>query len=119
MTDKTGVDRLKELAAQLHYMLDHDAHGGPNGCLVLSRVLVEIADFAGLGRVSAMPELVVACEAAAELLDAILGFHGQGLQVANWHQNGDLEPFDNFIDQNSDGTELDALREAIAKAKGK
>ncbi len=24
--------------------------------------------------------------------------YGDGLEVANWHLNGDLEPLDNFID---------------------
>ena len=24
--------------------------------------------------------------------------YGTGLEVANWHQNGDTEPFDNFFD---------------------
>lgn len=24
--------------------------------------------------------------------------YGKGLDIANWHQNGDLEPFDNFYD---------------------
>lgn len=24
--------------------------------------------------------------------------YGTGLEVANWHQNGELEPFDNFFD---------------------
>lgn len=24
--------------------------------------------------------------------------YGQGLEVANWHQNGELEPFDNFYE---------------------
>jgi len=28
--------------------------------------------------------------------------NGQGLEVANWHQNGELEPFDNFFDSAED-----------------
>lgn len=24
--------------------------------------------------------------------------YGEGLEIANWHQNGDLEPFDNFFE---------------------
>ena len=28
-------------------------------------------------------------------------FYGQGLEVANWHLNGELEPFDNFYDNAS------------------
>jgi len=27
-------------------------------------------------------------------------FYGQGLSVANWHQNGDLEPMEEFFEQN-------------------
>ena len=26
------------------------------------------------------------------------GLYGQGLEIANWHQNGELEPFDNFYE---------------------
>ena len=25
-------------------------------------------------------------------------FYGQGLEIANWHLNGDLEPFDYFYE---------------------
>lgn len=30
--------------------------------------------------------------------DYFMSLYGEGLEVANWHQNGDLEPLDNFID---------------------
>ena len=66
---------------------------------------------------AAAPELLEACKKAEAFIAAIMSFWGQKLQVANWHQNGDLEPFDNFIDDNSDGhTELEDLKAAIAKA---
>lgn len=29
--------------------------------------------------------------------------YGQGLKIANWHMNGDLEPFDNFYDSALEG----------------
>ena len=29
--------------------------------------------------------------------------YGQGLEISNWHQNGDLEPFDNFYESASSG----------------
>lgn len=29
--------------------------------------------------------------------------YGQGLEIANWHMNGDLEPFDNFYDSALEG----------------
>lgn len=31
--------------------------------------------------------------------------YGQGLEVANWHLNGDLEPFDSFYDSAIDWSE--------------
>lgn len=27
-------------------------------------------------------------------------FYGQNMQVANWHLNGDIEPMDNFFENN-------------------
>ena len=63
-------------------------------------------------------DLLEACEKAEQFLEGIISFYGQGLEVANWHLNGSTEPFDNFIEDNSDGTELEILRKAIAKAKG-
>jgi hypothetical protein len=33
-----------------------------------------------------------------EFYDYFSQLYGQGLEIANWHQNGDLEPFDNFFD---------------------
>jgi len=30
--------------------------------------------------------------------DYFAELHGQDLQIANWHANDDLEPFDNFFD---------------------
>jgi hypothetical protein len=33
------------------------------------------------------------------------GLYGLGLDIANWHGNGDLEPFDNFIESAKEGME--------------
>jgi hypothetical protein len=33
--------------------------------------------------------------------------YGDGLEVANWHQNGDLEPFDNFFESAEEEMEGD------------
>ena len=30
--------------------------------------------------------------------DYMRDLYGEGLEVANWHLNGDLEPFDNFFE---------------------
>lgn len=41
-----------------------------------------------------------------EKLKAFYGYfadlYGQGLEVANWHHNGDLEAFDNFFESAED-----------------
>jgi hypothetical protein len=61
---------------------------------------------------------VEACQLAERFIDAILSFCGHNLEVANWHLNGDTEPFDNFITENQigDRDELETLRAALAKA---
>lgn len=46
---------------------------------------------------------------ALQELEALWSFYGEGLDVANWHMNGDLEPLDNFFDQNNFGA-LDAIK---------
>lgn len=61
-------------------------------------------------------ELVGALENAKEELEALRSFYGQGLMVAEWHQNGDLEPLDSFFESNDCGA-LDAVNSALSKAK--
>lgn len=68
--------------------------------------------------IAAAPDLLKACQKAYEALEAIAGFCGQNLQVYGWHLNGEPETFDNFIEQNMDGNELEVLYKAILKAKG-
>jgi hypothetical protein len=67
--------------------------------------------------ISAAPELLEACIKAYEAIDAILDFQERGLMVHGWHLNGDSEPFDNFIDENMVGNELELLYKAIQKVK--
>ena len=38
------------------------------------------------------------CQEAIRFKEYFDELYGQGLEIANWHQNGDLEPFDNFYD---------------------
>lgn len=68
--------------------------------------------------IAAAPSLLAACEAAEKLLDGLFSFYGREAEVANWHLNGDLEPWDEFYDEKSTGDELSDLRAAIAEAKG-
>jgi hypothetical protein len=69
--------------------------------------------------IASAPDLLEACIKAYESLDAITDFIGRNLEVTGWHLNGDAEPFDNFINENMDGNELEILYKAIQKAKGK
>jgi hypothetical protein len=68
--------------------------------------------------ISAAPDLLQACIKAYEAIDSILDFKDQGLMVQGWHVNGDPEPFDNFINENFEGNEIELLFKAIQKAKG-
>jgi hypothetical protein len=43
-------------------------------------------------------ELETALIKAKEALDSIYDLNGTGLEVANWHRNGDLESLDSFIE---------------------
>jgi hypothetical protein len=63
----------------------------------------------------AVAEMRGALTKAERALAALLSFYGQNLQVHGWHQNGDPEPLDSFIDSNTDGAELSAARAALAR----
>lgn len=63
--------------------------------------------------------LFVAAKKAEKLIDALYSvLYGQGLEVANWHRNGELQPMDSFFDDNASGDELEKLRFAIGLAEG-
>ena len=54
-------------------------------------------------------------EAVSELLAAIKSFCGTGLEVANWHRNGDLIEFDFLIEENMNA-DWDEMGEALTQA---
>lgn len=62
-------------------------------------------------------DLVAACEAAEKFIAAMMELYGQGLDVAGWHQNGNLQSLDSFFDDNMDGSELKLLRAALINAR--
>lgn len=68
--------------------------------------------------ISAAPELLEACIKAYEAIDSILDFKERGLMVQGLNISGGLEPFDNFINENMEGNELELLYKAIQKARG-
>lgn len=43
-------------------------------------------------------EVLQTAISALKFKDYFDELYGQGLEIAYWHQNGDLEPFDNFYD---------------------
>lgn len=45
------------------------------------------------------------CREAKRFKEYFDELYGIGLEVANWHQNGDTEPFDNFYDAAIDWSE--------------
>lgn len=69
--------------------------------------------------IASMPDMLAALKLALkqikETQDALLG---QGLQIAGWHLNGDLEPVDVFFSDNDCGA-VEAIEAAIAKAEGR
>ena len=56
------------------------------------------------------------CHEAADKIDRLErvvreiweSLYGQNMQVANWHQNGELEPMDTFFESNDWGAEKSA-----------
>lgn len=114
--DEGSLDPLPEIALDMNEAWPYIFKPGDR-----SEVVCMLKGPAGeaerFGRLfTASPKLLAACIKAEKLLDALWSFWGQGLEVANWHQNGDTEPWDSFFENNSDGTELESLREAIAEA---
>lgn len=45
-----------------------------------------------------IPDLINEIERLQKFKDYFLGLYGEGLEVANWHLNGELEAFDNFYE---------------------
>jgi len=70
---------------------------------------IVIQEYSGM-----VEKLRSACSAAKEELEALWSFYGKGLEVANWHLNGDLEPLDHFFESNSCDA-LDKLKEALGE----
>ena len=60
--------------------------------------LKEIQQYRSIGTVEE-------CREAKRFKEYFDELYGIGLEVANWHQNGDTEPFDNFYDAAIDWSE--------------
>ena len=76
---------------------------------IIPQKRAEMIDFA----ISALKEIqqyreigtVEECRKAKRFKEYFDELYGIGLEVANWHQNGDTEPFDNFYDAAIDWSE--------------
>lgn len=55
------------------------------------QALEEVEQYRALGTVEELKE-------ARKFKKYFDDLYGEGLEVANWHQNGDLEPFDTFYE---------------------
>ena len=62
------------------------------------KALKEIQQYREIGTVEE-------CRKAKRFKEYFDELYGIGLEVANWHQNGDTEPFDNFYDAAIDWSE--------------
>lgn len=61
-------------------------------------------------------------DARKQIGDFLSVVYGQGLEVAGWHQNGDTQSLDSFIDDNISGdllNNIDSALSAAAKQEGK
>ena len=65
---------------------------------VIERMLDELLQYREIGTVEE-------CRKAKRFKEYFDELYGIGLEVANWHQNGDTEPFDNFYDAAIDWSE--------------
>ena len=65
---------------------------------VIERMLDELLQYREIGTVEE-------CREAKRFKEYFDELYGIGLEVANWHQNGDTEPFDNFYDAAIDWSE--------------
>lgn len=66
---------------------------------LLSLVLGKLAAYEDT---NLMPDEVEELQGRIEHLQSFYDYmselYGEGLEVTNWHKNGDLEPFDNFFE---------------------
>ena len=65
--------------------------------------------------IAAVREMENQLEEVQENLGDFLGYWGRNLKVANWHQNGDLENLDNFIDGSALGSTQANVTSLLAK----
>jgi hypothetical protein len=66
---------------------------------LLQLVLGKLAAYEDIGLMpDEVEEMKGDIEHYKKFYDYMCDLYGKGLEVANWHLNGDLEPFDNFFE---------------------
>lgn len=81
MTIQKAIERVKKS--------DGFYHSEENQIII--QALEELEQYRALGTVEELKE-------AREFKKYFDELYGEGLEVANWHKNGDLEPFDSFYE---------------------
>jgi hypothetical protein len=99
----TAIDRLNEILKQLK-QLEDDTTYSPYQPKSAASMMNALATFS-----ENLPDITQQLETAiieqedeqkkaTQFYNYFKELYGTGLEVYNWHQNGDTEPFDNFFD---------------------
>ncbi len=94
--------KSQEAIKHYRYGITHDIYKEPvtTYAKLSIQALEEVEQYRALGTVEELKE-------AREFKKYFDELYGEGLEVANWHKNGDLEPFDNFYESALDRSEED------------
>jgi hypothetical protein len=123
---KSGLDLINRQQAEISEYKDKCERCGAKTRVCIENLQNNIAEkqaeierlttLSELGKMRAddyrvMRDRALKAEAEIERLEAFKSYfdelYGKGLDIANWHENGNLEPFDYFYD--------DAVKEMVGK----
>ena len=103
MTNSEAIEQLVYVRRNLDEYLDEDR---------INTVNIAISVLEENDKLKAeIEQLKLELEQLSKFKEYFMELYNQGLEVSNWHLNGDLEPLTNFIDS--------ALEEAEQHLKGK
>lgn len=95
INDYEQYGTIEDFKMAQRYMRLVKSHG------TIGQVINSCAEYEEIGTVEE-------CREAKRFKEYFDELYGIGLEVANWHQNGDTEPFDNFYDAAIDWSEQNA-----------
>ncbi|WP_302736390.1 hypothetical protein [uncultured Desulfovibrio sp.] len=103
--------KIAELATSTNILTHED------GTLLTKEEMLQMAvEFSRL--FAAAPAMRAALEQARDSLNALSSLCGSGLDVMNWHLNGEAEPFDNLVEADACAAALEAVQSALAQSNG-